>query len=230
MNRNEFVKYCLAGATLAYFPVKLFGGKTSNLPNILLIGDSISIGYTPFVQELLKGKANVFRPMLEDGKPENCDGSKNGVTNIERWIGGKKWDVIHFNFGLHDIKHVDPQTGVATMNPNDPLQSDIKQYANNLKLILGRLKTTSAKLIFATTTPVPNKRVSPLREPENVIKYNKAAIRIMRKEHVDVNDLYSFVLPKVTEIQRPNNVHFGEEGSRLLAEEVVLKLLPWIHA
>jgi len=225
MNRKEFLKHCVVGTTLAYLPGKLFAGRSADLPNVLLIGDSISIGYTPFVQELLKGKAHVFRPMLEDGKPENCSGSKNGVANVERWIAGKKWDVIHFNFGLHDIKHVDPKTGVATKNSNDPLQSDIKQYVKNLKLIVGSLRTTGAKLIYATTTPVPEKLVSPLREPENVIRYNKAAVKIMKKEHIEVNDLYSFVLPRINEIQRPNNVHFIEKGSILLAEKVAKSII-----
>jgi acyl-CoA thioesterase-1 len=33
------------------------------LPNVLVLGDSISIGYTLFVRELLEGKANLYRPI-----------------------------------------------------------------------------------------------------------------------------------------------------------------------
>ena len=44
-----------------------------DLPNVLILGDSISIGYTLQVRELLKGKANVFRPVNPTGtRPVNC--------------------------------------------------------------------------------------------------------------------------------------------------------------
>ncbi len=218
MRRSQFLRYCLAGTAIPFVPVSLL---SADIPNVLILGDSISIGYTPFVQELMKGKANVYRPMKEDGKPENCSGTTNGVQHIDRWIGDRKWDVIHFNFGLHDLKHEDPATKKATKNPKDPYQADLKAYKKNLKSILGRLQDTGAQLIYATTTPVPNKQVSPLREPETVIKYNKAAIKIMKKANVPINDLYSLVLPKLSEIQRVNNVHFIDAGSQLMAEQVV---------
>lgn len=65
-----------------------------NLPNILLIGDSISIGYTIEVRKLLKQKADVFRI------PTNGRHSAFGLNNIDKWLGNRKWDVIHFNWGL----------------------------------------------------------------------------------------------------------------------------------
>src|SRR5688572_30198710 len=68
------------------------------LPRVLIIGDSISVGYTVPTRELLKGVANVHRI------PENSLDTKNGVARVKTWLGVKKWDVIHFNWGLHDIK------------------------------------------------------------------------------------------------------------------------------
>lgn len=224
MKRIEFIRKLLAGVSAVFIPGWVIAGKSQKLPDVLLLGDSISIGYTPFTEELLRGKANVYRPLLSNGNPENCSGTTSGIANIDRWISQKKWDVIHFNFGLHDIKHINPETGEATKNPDDPLQADIRQYIKNMKFIVSRLKLTGADLIFATTTPVPGKLVSPLREPENVIRYNKAAVRIMKKEKIIVNDLYMFALPILTEIQRPENVHFTDNGSKLLAEEVVKKI------
>src|SRR2546430_2696439 len=69
------------------------------LPRVLLIGDSISIGYTIPTRELLKGKANLHRI------PANGGSTKDGLANIDKWLGTGKWDVIHFNWGLHDLKH-----------------------------------------------------------------------------------------------------------------------------
>src|SRR5262245_2767243 len=68
------------------------------LPRVLLVGDSISIGYTLPVRTLLKGKANVHRV------PENGGPTTNGLAKLSAWLGNGKWDVIHFNFGLHDLK------------------------------------------------------------------------------------------------------------------------------
>src|SRR5688572_1778820 len=71
------------------------------LPRVLLLGDSISMGYTVPVRERLKGVANVHRPAA------NCGPTERGVANLDKWLGDGKWDVIHFNFGLHDLKYVD---------------------------------------------------------------------------------------------------------------------------
>jgi len=68
------------------------------LPRVLLIGDSISIGYTVPVRELLKGAANVHRI------PENGGPTTRGLERLDAWLGTNHWDVIHFNWGLHDLK------------------------------------------------------------------------------------------------------------------------------
>src|SRR4051812_33030943 len=116
------------------------------LPRVLLIGDSISMGYTLPVRELLKGKANVHRI------PDNCGPTERGLSQLDKWLGDGKWDVIHFNFGLHDLKYldangkyVDPSKGKQVAPP--------EVYERNLRELVARLKKTGAKLIFATTTP-----------------------------------------------------------------------------
>ena len=53
---------------------------------VLILGDSISIGYTPFVRETLQADAVVVRPTLSDGQPENCDGTTKGVKGLDRWL------------------------------------------------------------------------------------------------------------------------------------------------
>jgi acyl-CoA thioesterase-1 len=176
------------------------------------------------VKEILKGNANVFRPTLENGKPENCEGTTKGVENIERWIGDNNWDIIHFNFGLHDIKHVDPLSGKNSTNPKDPQQADLKQYKKNLEIIVEKLKTTGAKLIFATTTPYPDDVEGPLRETGMPVKYNRTAIKIMNKNNIAINDLYAFMLPRMSEVQLPRNVHFTENGYKALAGKVAERI------
>jgi len=87
---------------------------------VLILGDSISMGYTQPLRDRLGDSAHVHRPMRAGGtRAENCEGTTKGVEAIDRWleIDGGSFDVIHFNFGLHDIKRVDPETGRALMDP-----------------------------------------------------------------------------------------------------------------
>jgi lysophospholipase L1-like esterase len=192
-----------------------------NLPNVLILGDSISIGYTLEVRALLKGKANVFRPLTADGKSaENCSGTTKGVQALDRWLGDRKWAVIHFNWGLHDLKHVArPGADQATSNPQDPLQATVEQYAQNLTTIVKRLKATHARLVFATTTPVAPGTNKPLRSPNDPPRYNAAAVKIMNANGIRVNDLFTLCQPRLDKLQLPANVHFTAAGSRALAEQ-----------
>jgi acyl-CoA thioesterase-1 len=130
--------------------------------------------------------------------------------HIAEWLGEEKWDVIHFNFGLHDLKQM--FDGYYQVSPDD--------YERNLRRIVFRLKQTGAKLIFATTTPVPEGKVSPPRLPGDVVLYNNRALKVMRENGVEIDDLYSFALPRLSEWQLPLNVHFTEAGSEALGKEV----------
>jgi acyl-CoA thioesterase-1 len=175
------------------------------LPRVLLIGDSISIGYTLPVREKLNGIANVHRI------PQNGGPTIRGIDRINAWLGKEKWDVIHFNFGLHDLKYI----------WDDRPQVSLEDYEDNLERLVIRMKKTGAKLVWCHTTPVPEGPVSPKRIPADVERYNDAAERVMRKHGVAINDLYSFALKRLQDIQRPVNVHFTEKGSEELASQVV---------
>jgi acyl-CoA thioesterase-1 len=192
------------------------------LPNVLILGDSISMGYTLHVREHLAGKANVFRPMSVDGKTAvNCEGTTLGLQQIDLWLAGRQWSVIHFNWGLHDLKHV-KMAGTAenSTNPADPCQATVDEYRRNLETLVRKLKATGARLIFATTTPVPEGNGGALREVNAPARYNAAALEIMKAKDIRVNDLYSFCEPQLSRLQLPKNVHFKPAGSEALALQV----------
>ena len=224
MRRRSFIKSNFIGLGVLLLPNFLRSQLVGKLPNVLILGDSISIGYTPFVKKQLEGIATVYRPLHDNKSNENCQGTKNGLQHIDRWIGTEKWDIIHFNFGLHDLKHVDGETGKNSNKKEDPLQSDPKEYKSNLKIIVKKLKGTGAELVFATTTPYPEKPKGPLRDPGSSEIYNKIALKIMKKNDILVNDLYNFILPKMSQLQLPKNVHFSIEGSEALGNQVALVL------
>ncbi len=190
------------------------------LPQILIIGDSISLGYTPVLQGMMHGEVEITRPPNKGGGWINCEGTKRGVEMIDEWLALGKFDVIHFNFGLHDLKHVHPQTGRNSTNPSDPQQSNLSEYQSNLTTIVGKLKATGAKLVFATTTPYPDKPGGPLRRADQPAKYNAVALEIMKLNGITVNDLHGFTLPQMDELLLPNNVHFRPAANVKLALEV----------
>ena len=146
----------------------------AGLPRVLIIGDSISIGYTAPVRDLLKGKANVHRI------PENGGPTTRGLEKLSAWVGTAKWDVIHFNWGLHDLKYVG-EKGDLIQNVTDPgshPQVMLPDYEKNLTELVTRLRATGAKLIWCSTTPVPQGAKG--RVPGDEVKYNEAAARVMK--------------------------------------------------
>lgn len=185
------------------------------LPRVLLIGDSISIGYTVPVREMLAGKANVHRPLT------NCGPTTKGLAEIDKWLGDGKWNVIHFNWGLHDLKYMGPQ-GQNLADPQaagSRQQVPIDEYEANLRKLVARLQKTNATLIWRSTTPVPEGAKG--RVVGDAAKYNAVAKQIMREQGISIDDQYTFALGRLKEIQRPANVHFTPEGSRELAKQAV---------
>jgi hypothetical protein len=170
------------------------------LPRVLLIGDSVSRGYTLPARVALERKANVHRA------PENCGPTSNGIKKMEVWLGEGKWDVIHFNFGIHDRK------------------TSAKDYEDRLELIVKQLKATGAKLIWASTTPIPPDTKDGPEATTSIIEKNRIAADIMKKNMVHVNDLFDFITPQLSKVQNPMDVHFKGEGYDMLGRQVALEI------
>ena len=215
--------FVLCGGLVAE-PVNKVKDATPELRRVLIIGDSISIGYMEFLPAFLKGEAVV------EHNPGNAEHSRYGLENLDAWLGTAHWDVIHFNFGLHDLKYVDDAGKNVKTKEEGHLQVPVAQYKKNLNQIVKRLKKTKAKLIFATTTPFPDNVGNPLRSIQDLDKYNEAALKVMKKHHVSIDDLHGFALPRLTVIQKPKNVHFTSEGSKILAREVAKNILDALPA
>ncbi len=189
--------------------------EVPGLPRVLLIGDSISIAYTREVRARLAGRANVQRP------PENCGPTVYGLARLPTWLGERPWSVIYFNFGLHDLKYMDAQGNYLIPKSGDRPLATPAEYANHLRQIVTQLQTTGARLIFATTTPVPAGTVGRV-EGEEVL-YNDAARSVMREAGVEVDDLWA--LARTHPVwQLPANVHFTPEGSAALSAQVASRI------
>ena len=205
--------------TPAFAEVKDVAG----LPRVLLIGDSISIRHTVPVRKALKGKVDVHRPKA------NCGPTSTALKSIDAWLGDGKWDVIHFNWGLHDLKYMG-SNGENLGDPGDaknPQQVPPDEYEKNLQQLVERLKMTGAKLIWRNTTPVPSGAGG--RVVCDSQKYNTVAAKVMKQHGIEVHDLCSFVVARHDQIMLPADVHFTKEGYDELAQEVAAVILKAIE-
>ncbi len=184
-----------------------------SLPKVLVIGDSISIGLTPFLAERLKAVAEVRH------HKGNAEHTGTGLKKLEDWLGGESWDVIQFNWGLWDLCYRHPLSKAQGRRDKvrGTLTTSLPRYAANLEGLVQRLQATGAYLIFATTTVVPEGEAG--RKRGDDLRYNEAALKVMNRHHLTVTDLnhVSRSFPDAFFVA-PGNVHFTPEGYQALAK------------
>jgi hypothetical protein len=181
----------IAGRSTAWDFVK----DDPKLPRVLLIGDSVSRGYTQPTRQALAGKANVHRA------PANCGPTASGLKNLEVWLGEGKWDVIHFNFGIHDRA------------------TPAADYVKRLEEIVVRLEKTGAKLIWASTTPIPDNPAQK-QTAASIVEKNALAAEVMKKHGIPTDDLFGAMTPRLKDFQPPLDVHFTGAGYDFLGTTV----------
>lgn len=185
-------------------------------PNILIIGDSISIGYTPFVKKYFKGKALITH------NPGNAEHTGTGLQKIDEWLGEEKWDIVQFNWGLWDLAYRNPSAKAYGNRDklNGTVTYSVDEYATNLDSLITYIKSkTQAKLIFVTTTYVPSEEAG--RFTSDVEKYNDAAKLVMKKHEVEVNDIYKKSLKIHKDYGKgSDDVHYSSKGYRKLSESI----------
>ncbi len=182
-------------------------------PVVVLVGDSIRLGYAPIVAERLKDVATVV------STPENGGDSANVLKHLDEWVISKRPAVVHFNAGLHDLK-TNRKTGAKQVKLDD--------YRKNLDEIVRRLdQETTARLVFATTTPIVDERHQARkgdfdRSEADVVTYNQAAQKILAKTSiVAIDDLHALILELGPErAVRADGTHFTPAANVVLGERV----------
>lgn len=169
------------------------------LPNVLLVGDSITRNYFPEVQQELSGKANVylFAASTSLGDPR-LDAQLKDFAALE----GVTFSVVHFNNGMHGWAYTE------------------KEYAASFPKYVATLRkiASGAHFIWASTTPV-KKESSPGPTNARIQVRNAEALQIVNRESIVVDDQYALML------RYPNlyldDVHFNPEGAVLQGRQVV---------
>ena len=186
------------------------------MKKIVLIGDSIRMGYQETVRQRLAGRAEVWAP------EENGGTSENLLARLDEWALSRPADVIHVNAGLHDLRKEFGCEDSAVPLP---------RYRENVRTLLTRLQEkTDANVVWALTTPVnqdwhrANKPFD--RFEADVAAYNAAALDVARSMNIPVNDLFSAVdsVGRDT-LLLPDGVHYKPEGYTLLGGIVADRIL-----
>jgi acyl-CoA thioesterase-1 len=122
--------------------------------------------------------------------------------------------VIHFNWGIHDLKFM----------PDGKRQVEAEDYGKNLRALVTRMKTTGARLNWATTTPIPDGELNPPRTFGKVPEYNAIAKKVMKENGVAIDDLNAAIIPRIAGLQSAKDMHFKAEGSAFLAKQVAASI------
>jgi acyl-CoA thioesterase-1 len=176
---------CAAALLLSWNPP---AEAAEGLPKVLLIGDSICSGYHKLVAKALEGGVEVKRA------DSGAQHTKYTLEQAEKWLGDGKWDVIHFNWGLWDMKHEIKDGALTYAVPID-------EYEANLRTLVAKMKGTGAKLIWANTTPVLWDEPGRGRTNPDVIRYNEVACKVMKEHGCAIDDLYAVIKPRIDELQ-----------------------------
>ena len=187
------------------------------MKKILLLGDSIRMGYDSYVKLALEGEAEVCYPS------DNCRFTTFMIRNIHEWKGqlgcDNGVDLVHFNVGLWDCLHM----------PDGEALVSIDQYRVNLERIIRMLKSDfpSAKIIFATSTPVIERLFGICKRYNNEIEeYNAVARELMAANGIEVNDLYALLKDK-PESYHSDLTHFY---TKIATKEITEQVLSYIDA
>ena len=187
------------------------------MKNILLIGDSIRMGYDKAVKKTLEGKANVYFPA------ENCRFASYVLRYIHEYgslVKDVDVDVIHWNAGLWDCLRLFEE------EPHTP----IDVYAYYIDRICVRIKKSfpNAKVIFATSTKVQSEKMDKnfKRYNEEIEKYNEAAVQVVKKYGFTVNDLYSVSATLPDEAHSDPVHYYTPIGTEAFTNAVLSYILP----
>lgn len=198
------------------------------MKNVLLVGDSIRLGYEKKVAELLGPNVKVYSP------DENCRFTKYALWGMFAWMeamGNPKIDVGHFNAGIWDLHRC---------TADGQLFSSLEEYGRDIKRLAIQMKSYTDQVIFANIIPGgkgldEGAKLNALINTnsdfvkvylcdtmsnwnKDVVAYNKKSEAVMAEMGIPVNDMYSAILADTEKYISEDGIHPTEEGYDLLAQ------------
>ncbi|MBD3243540.1 MAG: hypothetical protein GF331_23320 [Chitinivibrionales bacterium] len=185
--------------------------RTTMKPKVVLIGDSIRMGYQDTVAHELADVAEVWGPA------ENGGNSRNVLAHLDKWAVDRQPDIVHINCGLHDLRREFGEEANAV---------PLGEYTENVRAILDRLlEGTNARVVWATTTPVNqedhHRRKGFDRFAVDVDRYNAAASGVAERLGVVIDDLCAVITAAgPSGLLLDDGVHYSAEGYAHLGRAV----------
>ncbi|MCQ2522910.1 MAG: SGNH/GDSL hydrolase family protein [Lachnospiraceae bacterium] len=171
------------------------------MKEILLLGDSLRMGYEPIVRKNLEGIAGV------SGPEENGRWAGYTLNSLRFWIPSlPKPDIIHWNSGLWDLGD-DYNLGRPFSLPEE-----YESALERMVTVCGKL-FPEAKLIMATTMPTDNP------DSSDIEAYNEIFKAVAKRHNIEVNDLFPIVKNDPSLIG-PDHIHLTEEGFKIVGDRV----------
>lgn len=174
---------------LIFLPLDVLGKEnaTTTKPQALVIGDTIYAAPATTAQALMKDRVDLFY-----SKFGSYD-SATAIENFDKLLDGKKWDLIHFNFGINDLMYKAP--GIKSIRA---MHKDVggvrvaspEQYEKNLRELVKRFRAHGAKVIWGSTTPIVGS--NGVLDEGSEIAYNKIAAKVMADNNITINDMHSY--------------------------------------
>lgn len=183
------------------------------MKKIILIGDSIRMGYDKYVKEALADVAEVYYP------EENCKFAEYILRFAHEWKSNGSWptdaDLVHWNAGLWDC---------LELFEDEPLTS-LSYYGEAIARIHKRLRMLfpKAKIVFATSTAVVEKMASRdfRRHNSTIMEYNRTALAALEGKDCVINDLWE-ISANCPEEYHSDFVHYyTNEGTALIGNKVL---------
>eukprot|EP00035_Acanthoeca_spectabilis_P017692 m.372006 g.372006 ORF g.372006 m.372006 type:complete len:394 (-) comp16686_c1_seq14:4568-5749(-) len=203
---------------------------STTVKNVLIIGDSVSIGYTPFVASALASVALVqHAPWGGDGGAEE---TAYGVQCLDYFLHSAagvpfKADLVMFNWGLHDGPQLfnQPPANVTIPGQEGPMSAYVPELTNITTRLQAYAKDTGAKLLFAITSPM----LANVQADNDVLELNRRAAAIMADAGVPTVNLHSAVVGKCGAAPQPTcfnhpdcfSPHCSAEGYAWLANSTI---------
>ena len=183
------------------------------MKKIILIGDSIRMGYDKYVKDALKEEAEVFYPN------ENCRFAQYVLRSVSDWRNDGKWgddaDLVHWNAGLWDTLRL---YGDEPLTPPEMYAEMIRRVDKRIRFLFPK-----AKFVFATSTRVIEERYGRdfKRYNRDIEEYNRIAVEALKDTDTVINDLYSFTA-SLPESYYSDVTHlYTAEGTNAMANKVL---------
>lgn len=170
----------------------------SELPNVLLVGDSITRNYYPEVQRQLAEVANVY---LFAASTSIGDSRLPGQLAMFSAMEKVSFKVVHFNNGMHGWTYSE------------------EEYRSAFPSYLGALHKVAPKASFVWATITPAK-VEAKPGPTNVRieDRNKIALSFMTQVGIPVDDQYTLMTHHTDQYE--DHVHFNPTGAAIQGQQV----------